>query len=73
MSEPSELPMFGTPGWDALEARRGDLIDKKIDHGIATLTPEEVAEYHRLQGHSQRELLRMFPSPFEPAEQRASG
>jgi hypothetical protein len=54
------FPAVNTPEWDAMNARRAELIRKDLDEG---LTPAERAEYERLQRLSLEAVVKAFPQP----------
>lgn len=60
----ADFPIVGTEEWDTMNARRCELIDKKIDQGYDSLSIGEKAEYERLQRLSQQALEQAYPSPF---------
>ena len=54
------FPIPGTPAWDQMNRRRGELIQKKVD---ASLTPQEQAEYEYLQRMSLAAVNQAHPGP----------
>ena len=52
------FPEVNTPEWDVMNRRRFELIQKKHREG---LSPEEQAEYERLQGRTAAALAKAFP------------
>jgi len=60
MEPDRRFPAVGTPEWGRMNQRRAALIRKKNRQG---LSPEEQAEYERLQRLSREALEAQFPRP----------
>jgi GNAT superfamily N-acetyltransferase len=56
---------MGSPAWESMNQRRGELIDLKIRLGYENMEPLHRAEYDRLQCISQKAIERAFPSPLK--------
>lgn len=57
----------GTPEWDNLTDRRAELIHKKNREG---LNKDEQIEFERLQQISRAAIVRAFPQPKLPSEEK---